>query len=221
MRSKENCVDSMKVMEIAFQNILNEIIEHAIEGICFEAHRAVKLGYFPVNEYILKEHKFACVMSDSDEESSGPGDIFGNDQKKINLLSECPCCNQQKATNSLMRHIKKCRPRTKDSSKWNNDKRENYENNAEDEYNSDGKKIFDAKKQAKSAPNYDTMTPEQKQDFLYKHCGVVSKRTRKPCSNSLICNKHSKEDKDEVRRLIFESLADHLVDDNIDIDTVD
>ncbi|CAL1262801.1 unnamed protein product [Larinioides sclopetarius] len=149
MRSKEICVDSTKVMELAFQNILNEIIEHVIEGVCFEAHRALKLGYFSVNEYIIKEHKLE-IYSGEERPSPKPGVALFDNKKNNEQFSTCPYCNQLKAASNFIRHKNSCRSRTRGSSSLDNTgKTENYENNVQKEDNSDGKKGND-KKRAKS-----------------------------------------------------------------------
>ncbi|CAL1262802.1 unnamed protein product [Larinioides sclopetarius] len=219
MRSKEICVDSTKVMELAFQNILNEIIEHVIEGVCFEAHRALKLGYFSVNEYIIKEHKLE-IYSGEERPSPKPGVALFDNKKNNEQFSTCPYCNQLKAASNFIRHKNSCRSRTR-VPVWIILVKQKIMRTMFRRKTTVMVKKGNDKKRAKSAPNYDTMTPEQKHDFLLTHCGVVSKHTRKPCCNSLICSKHSKEDKEKVRGFNFVGLPDHLVDCNIDLDTVD
>uniref|UniRef100_A0A4W4HB05 Ataxin-7-like protein 3 n=1 Tax=Electrophorus electricus TaxID=8005 RepID=A0A4W4HB05_ELEEL len=100
-RSLSN-MDNSKMEGIA-QEILSDLVEDACLGLCFEVHRAVKQGYF--------------FLDDTDQESmkdfeivDQPGvDIFGQvyNQWK-NKECVCPNCSRSIAASRFAPHLEKC-----------------------------------------------------------------------------------------------------------------
>uniref|UniRef100_A0A9R1SC64 Ataxin-7-like protein 3 n=2 Tax=Cyprinus carpio TaxID=7962 RepID=A0A9R1SC64_CYPCA len=90
-------------MEGFAQEILSDLVEDACLGLCFEVHRAVKQGYF--------------FLDDTDQESmkdfeivDQPGvDIFGQvyNQWK-NKECVCPNCSRSIAASRFAPHLEKC-----------------------------------------------------------------------------------------------------------------
>ncbi|XP_037545161.1 ataxin-7-like protein 3 [Nematolebias whitei] len=90
-------------LEALMQDIYSELVEDACLGLCFEVHRAVKQGYF--------------FLDDTDQESTKefeivdePGvDVFGQvfNQWK-NKECECPNCRRLIAASRFAPHLEKC-----------------------------------------------------------------------------------------------------------------
>uniref|UniRef100_A0A8C7XH34 Ataxin-7-like protein 3 n=1 Tax=Oryzias sinensis TaxID=183150 RepID=A0A8C7XH34_9TELE len=95
-------LDNSKLEGLA-QDILSELVEDACLGLCFEVHRAVKQGYF--------------FLDDTDQESmrdfeivDQPGlDVFGQvyNQWK-NKECVCPNCSRSIAASRFAPHLEKC-----------------------------------------------------------------------------------------------------------------
>lgn len=95
-------LDNSKLEGLA-QDILSDLVEDACLGLCFEVHRAVKQGYF--------------FLDDTDQESmrdfeivDQPGlDVFGQvfNQWK-NKECVCPNCNRSIAASRFAPHLEKC-----------------------------------------------------------------------------------------------------------------
>ncbi|XP_070294537.1 ataxin-7-like protein 3 isoform X4 [Salvelinus sp. IW2-2015] len=95
-------LDNTKLEALA-QDIYSDLVEDACLGLCFEVHRAVKQGYF--------------FLDDTDQESmkdfeivDQPGvDIFGqvyNQWKNKDCV--CPNCNRSIAASRFAPHLEKC-----------------------------------------------------------------------------------------------------------------
>ncbi|XP_060719461.1 ataxin-7-like protein 3 isoform X1 [Tachysurus vachellii] len=105
MKMEETAVSGMdnSKMEGIAQEILSDLVEDACLGLCFEVHRAVKQGYF--------------FLDDTDQESmkdfeivDQPGvDIFGQvyNQWK-NKECVCPNCSRSIAASRFAPHLEKC-----------------------------------------------------------------------------------------------------------------
>uniref|UniRef100_A0A3P8ZCM9 Ataxin-7-like protein 3 n=1 Tax=Esox lucius TaxID=8010 RepID=A0A3P8ZCM9_ESOLU len=95
-------LDNSKLEGVA-QDILSDLVEDACLGVCFEVHRAVKQGYF--------------FLDDTDQESmrefeivDQPGlDVFGQvyNQWK-NKECVCPNCSRSIAASRFAPHLEKC-----------------------------------------------------------------------------------------------------------------
>ncbi|TTT95461.1 Ataxin-7-like protein 3 [Bagarius yarrelli] len=105
MKMEETALSGMdnSKMEGIAQEILSDLVEDACLGLCFEVHRAVKQGYF--------------FLDDTDQESmkdfeivDQPGvDIFGQvyNQWK-NKECVCPNCSRSIAASRFAPHLEKC-----------------------------------------------------------------------------------------------------------------
>uniref|UniRef100_A0A4W5JSJ5 Ataxin-7-like protein 3 n=1 Tax=Hucho hucho TaxID=62062 RepID=A0A4W5JSJ5_9TELE len=95
-------LDNSKLEAVA-QDILSDLVEDACLGLCFEVHRAVKQGYF--------------FLEDTDQETmrdfeivDQPGvDVFGQvyNQWK-NKECVCPNCSRSIAASRFAPHLEKC-----------------------------------------------------------------------------------------------------------------
>uniref|UniRef100_A0A3P8PIN7 Ataxin-7-like protein 3 n=1 Tax=Astatotilapia calliptera TaxID=8154 RepID=A0A3P8PIN7_ASTCA len=105
MKMEEVSVSSLdnSKLEALAQDILSDLVEDACLGLCFEVHRAVKQGYF--------------FLDDTDQESmrdfeivDQPGlDVFGQvyNQWK-NKECVCPNCSRSIAASRFAPHLEKC-----------------------------------------------------------------------------------------------------------------
>ncbi|KAF8763590.1 hypothetical protein HNY73_021761 [Argiope bruennichi] len=110
-------------MQRAYESVLDEIMDFMIEGVCFESHRALKLGYYPIHDYMVNERRLeryrSMVMPEEER------DIFFNDLNNEIPMSICPFCYQRKAAHTLVRHMNLCRRINDNSFDWNIRRREN------------------------------------------------------------------------------------------------
>ncbi|KAK1794384.1 hypothetical protein P4O66_011268 [Electrophorus voltai] len=116
-RSLSN-MDNSKMEGIA-QEILSDLVEDACLGLCFEVHRAVKQGYFFLDDTDQESMKdFGTVLLPCANASNGsfqkivdqPGvDIFGQvyNQWK-NKECVCPNCSRSIAASRFAPHLEKC-----------------------------------------------------------------------------------------------------------------
>ncbi|XP_037834525.1 ataxin-7-like protein 3 isoform X2 [Kryptolebias marmoratus] len=90
-------------LEALMQDIYSELVEDACLGLCFEVHRAVKQGYFFLDETDQESMKEFEIVDQ-------PGvDIFGQvfNQWK-NKECECPNCRRLIAASRFAPHLEKC-----------------------------------------------------------------------------------------------------------------
>ncbi|XP_036003653.1 ataxin-7-like protein 3 isoform X1 [Fundulus heteroclitus] len=90
-------------LEALMQDIYSELVEDACLGLCFEVHRAVKQGYFFLDETDQDSIKEFEIVDQ-------PGvDIFGQvfNQWK-NKECECPNCKRLIAASRFAPHLEKC-----------------------------------------------------------------------------------------------------------------
>ncbi|XP_029944429.1 ataxin-7-like protein 3 isoform X2 [Salarias fasciatus] len=90
-------------LEALVQDIYSELVEDACLGLCFEVHRAVKQGYFFLDETDQESMKEFEIVDQ-------PGvDIFGQvyNQWK-NKECECPNCKRLIAASRFAPHLEKC-----------------------------------------------------------------------------------------------------------------
>ncbi|TNN65309.1 Ataxin-7-like protein 3 [Liparis tanakae] len=101
-------LDNSKLEGLA-QDILSDLLEDACLGLCFEVHRAVKQGYFFLDDTDQESMRdFAC--SKFPEIVDQPGlDVFGQvyNQWK-NKECVCPNCNRSIAASRFAPHLEKC-----------------------------------------------------------------------------------------------------------------
>uniref|UniRef100_A0A3P9NXF2 Ataxin-7-like protein 3 n=1 Tax=Poecilia reticulata TaxID=8081 RepID=A0A3P9NXF2_POERE len=90
-------------LEALIQDVYSELVEDACLGLCFEVHRAVKQGYFFLDETDQDSIKEFEIVDQ-------PGvDIFGQvfNQWK-NKECECPNCKRLIAASRFAPHLEKC-----------------------------------------------------------------------------------------------------------------
>uniref|UniRef100_UPI0037E80E62 ataxin-7-like protein 3 isoform X1 n=1 Tax=Semicossyphus pulcher TaxID=241346 RepID=UPI0037E80E62 len=90
-------------LEALVHDIYNELVDDACLGLCFEVHRAVKQGYFFLDETDQESMKEFEIVDQ-------PGvDIFGQvyNQWK-NKECECPNCKRLIAASRFAPHLEKC-----------------------------------------------------------------------------------------------------------------
>ncbi|NXH24237.1 AT7L3 protein, partial [Myiagra hebetior] len=203
-------LDNSKLEAIAHE-IYTELVEDACLGLCFEVHRAVKCGYFFLDDTDPDSMKDFEIVDQ-------PGvDIFGQvyNQWK-NKECVCPNCSRSIAASRFAPHLEKCLGMGRNSSRIANrriassnnlnksesDQEDNDDINDNDwSYGSEKKaKKRKSDKYSNSAGiNYETLGPEELRTLLTTQCGVISEHTKKMCTRSLRCPQHTDEQRRAVR----------------------
>uniref|UniRef100_A0A8C5TZB0 Ataxin-7-like protein 3 n=1 Tax=Malurus cyaneus samueli TaxID=2593467 RepID=A0A8C5TZB0_9PASS len=215
-------LDNSKLEAIAHE-IYTELVEDACLGLCFEVHRAVKCGYFFLDDTDPDSMKDFEIVDQ-------PGvDIFGQvyNQWK-NKECVCPNCSRSIAASRFAPHLEKCLGMGRNSSRIANrriassnnlnksesDQEDNDDINDNDwSYGSEKKapsrcrtqlarrsKSLKPKMYSNSAGiNYETLGPEELRTLLTTQCGVISEHTKKMCTRSLRCPQHTDEQRRAVR----------------------
>ncbi|NXL22021.1 AT7L3 protein, partial [Setophaga kirtlandii] len=197
--------------------------EDACLGLCFEVHRAVKCGYFFLDDTDPDSMKDFEIVDQ-------PGvDIFGQvyNQWK-NKECVCPNCSRSIAASRFAPHLEKCLGMGRNSSRIANrriassnnlnksesDQEDNDDINDNDwSYGSEkkgavvpprrdppGLSLLSAPQYSNSAGiNYETLGPEELRTLLTTQCGVISEHTKKMCTRSLRCPQHTDEQRRAVR----------------------
>ncbi|NXJ22414.1 AT7L3 protein, partial [Dicrurus megarhynchus] len=221
-------LDNSKLEAIAHE-IYTELVEDACLGLCFEVHRAVKCGYFFLDDTDPDSMKDFEIVDQ-------PGvDIFGQvyNQWK-NKECVCPNCSRSIAASRFAPHLEKCLGMGRNSSRIanrriassNNLNKSESDQEDNDDIN-DNDWSYGSEKKAKkrksdkvrgagkappaltplSAPqysnsagiNYETLGPEELRTLLTTQCGVISEHTKKMCTRSLRCPQHTDEQRRAVR----------------------
>ncbi|XP_010559755.1 PREDICTED: LOW QUALITY PROTEIN: ataxin-7-like protein 3 [Haliaeetus leucocephalus] len=201
--------------------IYTDLVEDACLGLCFEVHRAVKCGYFFLDDTDPDSMKDFEIVDQ-------PGvDIFGQvyNQWK-NKECVCPNCSRSIAASRFAPHLEKCLGMGRNSSRIANrriassnnmnksesDQEDNDDINDNDwSYGSEKKAKKRKSDKARSANpdpfkysnsagiNYETLGPEELRTLLTTQCGVISEHTKKMCTRSLRCPQHTDEQRRSVR----------------------
>ncbi|RXM98655.1 Ataxin-7-like protein 3 [Acipenser ruthenus] len=217
-------LDNSKLEAMAHE-IYTDLIDDACLGLCFEVHRAVKCGYFLLDETDPESMKDFEIVDQ-------PGvDIFGQvyNQWK-NKECVCPNCNRSIAASRFAPHLEKCLGMGRNSSRIANrriassnnmnksesDQEDNDDINDNDWSYGSEKKVscnmfpifYSVLTHAVSPPpqytynsgiNYETLGPEELRSLLTTQCGVISEHTKKMCTRSLRCPQHTDEQRRTVR----------------------
>ncbi|XP_024920464.1 ataxin-7-like protein 3 isoform X2 [Cynoglossus semilaevis] len=115
-------------LEALVHDIYSELVEDACLGLCFEVHRAVKQGYFFLDETDQESMKEFEIVDQ-------PGvDIFGQvyNQWK-NKECECPNCKRLIAASRFAPHLEKCLGMGRNSSRIANRRLASNNNNSKSE----------------------------------------------------------------------------------------
>ncbi|XP_023244752.1 ataxin-7-like protein 3 [Centruroides sculpturatus] len=134
-------------------NVFEDIMDEVILGLCFDVHRAVKLGIFFLDEPKEDEKKYEIV----DEIGL---DVFGQVPLKKQIECVCPNCQRSLAASRFAPHLEKCMGMGRNSSRIaskriaNSGKGESdvddYDNDSDWNYSSDRKSS--KKKRDKNSP---------------------------------------------------------------------
>nr|XP_020020271.1 ataxin-7-like protein 3 isoform X5 [Castor canadensis] len=211
-------LDNSKLEAIA-QEIYADLVEDSCLGFCFEVHRAVKCGYFFLDDTDPDSMKDFEIVDQ-------PGlDIFGqvfNQWKSKECV--CPNCSRSIAASRFAPHLEKCLGMGRNSSRIANRRIANSNNmNKSESDQEDNDDINDndwsygsekkAKKRKSDKGNlairillsnstgisYETLGPEELRSLLTTQCGVISEHTKKMCTRSLRCPQHTDEQRRTVR----------------------
>ncbi|KAG8192652.1 hypothetical protein JTE90_009683 [Oedothorax gibbosus] len=209
------------------QELFHEMVEDLVLQTCFKVHRAMRFGYFALDEYIVQDGDY--ILHDVPPTST-------NDPKHHDLLAlaasskkpshiNCPHCKRKLGTNRFAPHLNSCMGEGGRQNKDRNAKRncQTYESGDDDDdedYSDSGKK---KKKKGKNQRKTNKTSVKGKtvqiNVFLSQKCGVVSRKSKSMCNNTLKCSIHSDEQRREIRRTLLKCEPDP--NDHIDVDTVD
>ncbi|XP_015788667.1 ataxin-7-like protein 3 isoform X1 [Tetranychus urticae] len=101
------------VMSNIVLTIYNDILDEILLGVCFEIHRASKLGFLFIDESSPKEDEKYVII---DERGL---DIFGqaHTQMKKQFDCTCPNCQRSLAASRFAPHLEKCMGMGRNSSR--------------------------------------------------------------------------------------------------------
>ncbi|XP_078501322.1 ataxin-7-like protein 3 isoform X3 [Lissotriton helveticus] len=182
-------LDNSKLEAIAHE-IYTELIEDSCLGLCFEAHRAAKCGYFFLDDTDPGSMKDFEIVDQ-------PGvDIFGQvyNQWK-NKECVCPNCNRSIAASRFAPHLEKCLGMGRNSSRIANRRiasSNNMNKSESDQEDNDDVNDNDWSYGSEKKATTKKRKPE-------KQCGVISEHTKKMCTRSLRCPQHTDEQRRSVR----------------------
>ncbi|RWS04233.1 hypothetical protein B4U79_05534 [Dinothrombium tinctorium] len=99
--------------ELLKEEIFDELVDDLILGVCFEAHRASKLGFLFLDESSTEEEQKYSIV---DEKGL---DIFGQASVQMKKQYECVCPNCQRtlAAQRFAPHLEKCMGMGRNSSR--------------------------------------------------------------------------------------------------------
>uniref|UniRef100_G1KTL6 Ataxin-7-like protein 3 n=1 Tax=Anolis carolinensis TaxID=28377 RepID=G1KTL6_ANOCA len=217
-------LDNSKLEAVA-HDIYTDLIEDACLGLCFEVHRAVKCGYFFLDDTDPDSMKDFEIVDQ-------PGlDIFGQvyNQWK-NKECVCPNCSRSIAASRFAPHLEKCLGMGRNSSRIANRRIASSNNMNKSESDQEERYVPDKKRKSDKNPNsprrskslkhkngelssnpdpfkynnsaginYETLGPEELRTLLTTQCGVISEHTKKMCTRSLRCPQHTDEQRRSVR----------------------
>ncbi|XP_053207220.1 ataxin-7-like protein 3 [Panonychus citri] len=101
------------VMSNICLSIYNEILDEILLGVCFEIHRASKLGFLFIDESSPQEDQKYVII---DERGL---DIFGQAHTQMKKQFECICpnCQRSLAASRFAPHLEKCMGMGRNSSR--------------------------------------------------------------------------------------------------------
>uniref|UniRef100_A0A3B5BDP8 Ataxin-7-like protein 3 n=1 Tax=Stegastes partitus TaxID=144197 RepID=A0A3B5BDP8_9TELE len=221
-------------LEALVHDIYSELVEDACLGLCFEVHRAVKQGYFFLDETDQESMKEFEIVDQ-------PGvDIFGQvyNQWK-NKECECPNCKRLIAASRFAPHLEKCLGMGRNSSRIANRRlasNNNMSKSESDQEDNDDLNDNDWSYGNQNSPrrskslkhkngesisclynfntgiSYETLGPDEVRSLLTTQCGVISEHTKKMCTRSQRCPQHTDEQRRAVRVFLLGPSAPALPD---------
>ncbi|XP_011309415.1 SAGA-associated factor 11 homolog [Fopius arisanus] len=218
MRTSEN-------VDMASQEIYEDLLDEVLMGFVFDVHRTVKTGSSDVEEGIPDDESYAIVDS--------PGlDVFGQHPIKKSQECNCPNCDRGVAACRFATHLEKCMGMGRNSSRiasrriansskdlsnysgvvsddeddadWsvNNDKRKRRKdrNGIKRSKTQKTQRNGDTPESNENSPsNYENMSIDDKRALLTQICGVISEHTKKLCTRSMRCPQHTDDQRKEMR----------------------
>jgi RNA polymerase subunit RPABC4/transcription elongation factor Spt4 len=188
--------------ERAYKSILEELIENTILDVCFEVHREAKLN-FPLPDV-----------------STIPYHLLPINGKILKPLSNviCPVCGSSKGSAKFAGHLAGCMTTNSRKARANVKSFKEWDSNDEDDFDQDdydpSRKVERNKKTVKgksksvgnsvsrsqnSGQSFLEMSYDDRKAFFDQKCGVITKRSKKLCSNSHKCSMHSDMERTSVR----------------------
>jgi len=99
------------------EGIVHQLIDEEALGVCFEMHRAIKLGYYDLlyHDSVYEKHDIVDVKG---------LDIFGNSPASLKKCVDCVCpnCNRTLGAQKFAPHLEKCMGMGRNSSRLANRK---------------------------------------------------------------------------------------------------
>ncbi|XP_015109160.1 SAGA-associated factor 11 homolog [Diachasma alloeum] len=221
MRTSDN-------VDMASQEIYDDLLDEVLMGFVFDVHRTIKTGSSDVEEGIPDDESYAIVDS--------PGlDVFGQHPIKKSQECNCPNCDRGVAACRFATHLEKCMGMGRNSSRIASRRIANSSKDlsnfsgviSDDEDDADWSVNNDKRKRRKdrngikrsktqktqrngdtpemqtsnenSPSNYENMSIEDKRALLTQICGVISEHTKKLCTRSMRCPQHTDDQRKEMR----------------------
>ncbi|XP_043955793.1 ataxin-7-like protein 3 isoform X1 [Gambusia affinis] len=160
------------ILQALIQDVYSELVEDACLGLCFEVHRAVKQGYFFLDETDQDSIKEFEIVDQ-------PGvDIFGQvfNQWK-NKECECPNCKRLIAASRFAPHLEKCLGMGRNSSRIanrrlatnNNISKSESDQEDNDDLNDNDWSYGAEKKAKKRRPDKNQNSPRRSKSLKHKN----------------------------------------------------
>ncbi|XP_019950194.1 ataxin-7-like protein 3 isoform X3 [Paralichthys olivaceus] len=170
-------------LEALVHDIYSELVEDACLGLCFEVHRAVKQGYFFMDETDQESMKEFEIVDQ-------PGvDIFGQvyNQWK-NKECECPNCKRLIAASRFAPHLEKCLGMGRNSSRiasrrlaTNNNMNKSESDQEDNDDLNDNDWSYGAEKKAKKRKSDKNQnSPRRSKSLKHKNGDLGSSLTSEP-----------------------------------------
>ncbi|KAA8585414.1 hypothetical protein FQN60_004108 [Etheostoma spectabile] len=214
----------IKISNTDFQMKMEDMPLSGPDNTRLEVHRAVKQGYFFLDETDQESMKEFEIVDQ-------PGvDIFGQvyNQWK-NKECECPNCKRLIAASRFAPHLEKCLGMGRNSSRIANRRLASNNNMSKSESDqednddlNDNDWSYGAEKKAKKRKSdkynyntgisYETLGPDEVRSLLTTQCGVISEHTKKMCTRSHRCPQHTDEQRRAVRLFLLGPSAPTLPD---------
>ncbi|XP_032801727.1 ataxin-7-like protein 3 isoform X7 [Petromyzon marinus] len=237
-------------MEAIVQEVYGDLVEDVCLGLCLEAHRSVKCGFFFIDEMDPEG------MQEFEIVDKAGVDVFGQvfNQCK-NRDCECPNCGRTIAAARFAPHLEKCLGMGRNSSRLANRRLANSNSNnmtkseSDPEDNDDvndndwsyssekkgasrtGPPAAAKKRKVEKNPN----SPRRAKPVRHKNgdlggatsesvkqCGVVSEHTKKMCTRSHRCPQHTDDQRRSVRLFLLGPSGSALMEpEDVDVDGFD
>ncbi|KAG8201478.1 hypothetical protein JTE90_024346 [Oedothorax gibbosus] len=133
----------------ACQELFHEMVEDLVLKTCFEMHRALKLGYLEIEEYIVQDGNYMlCDVPSTSTNDPKHHELAASSKKTVH--TNCPHCKRKLGTNRFTPHLHSCMG---EGGRLNRNARRNcktYESDEDDDEDSEKKKKKKGKLQLKT-----------------------------------------------------------------------